>query len=132
MAATSLNTVFGNEIRVQITPRQMDREYHGIPGVNGVLSMANGTRGRRIIVTGRLRYYGANYATARNSLQATIDTLEAMQSLPAASYTYGSQTFNNVIFEKIQVIPDSSGKSIFYTRDGYAVCDFIANLYQLI
>ena len=130
--ATSFYSIFGNEIKVTAQPRQADRQYVGLPGVNGVIAMHFGTRGRRITVTGRLAATGASYSTARTSLQATIDTIEAYYSAAAAAYSHEGTTYNNVIFEKFELITPADGKTFRCTVDGYVICDFICYLRDLI
>jgi len=90
-----------------------------------------GTRGRLILVTGRLSAAGITYNIARANLQAAIDAIETYQNAPAADYTYRGQTFYSVIFGEFKLIPGSSGKSIHYTAAGNAAVNFSHLLLEL-
>ncbi len=129
-----LTTIFGNEIVVSPQPRHIDRQYTGIAGAHGLLSMHLGTRGCQIVITGTLAATGANYAAARVNLQAFIDSIEAYTypGVAADTYTFMSDTFYNVLFDKFQIIPDREGKIYHYTSTGYVTCRFICYLRQLL
>lgn len=129
---TALTSIFGNEIKVAAQPRQADRQYVGLPGVAGVMSMMLGTRGRQIIVTGRLAATGINYDAARVACQALIDAIEAYQWADAAEYSHAGTTYNYVIFDAFRLIADSEGKIFHYTKDYYVTCDFVCFLRDLI
>jgi len=122
----NLTEIFGSEIIVSPQPRIMQRQYAGIPGTEGLLSMTLGTRGRIITITGRLAATGASYAAARANLQTLIDAVEAYEHAEADDYTYGNETFYNVVFDSIQIIPDAQQKIYHFLSTGYVSCRFIA------
>ena len=130
--ATALTTVFGDEIKVIVQPRQADRQYTGYPGAHGLTGMRMGTRGRQIVVTGRLASSGANYNAARSDLQDVIDDIEAYLNTDAADYSFAGTTYQDVVFDNFQLIPDRWGKAIHWTSEGYATADFICFLRSLI
>ena len=122
--ATDLTTIFGSEINVQAQPANVDRQYVGFPGGNGLLSMNLGTRGRQLVIAGTLAATGSGYADARSNLQAIIDNLESYLTAPEADYSFAGTTFLNVVFDRFQLIPDSN-KVFHYTAEGYVTCRFI-------
>lgn len=132
--ATNLTTIFGNEIKVYAQPRQPDLQYTGFPGAAGLVGMNMGTRGRQIIVTGTLASFGSNYVNARDNLQDVINTIEAYlyPNVEPADYSFAGETYNYVIFEKFQLMPDGTGKAFHFTAEGYVTCRFVYFLRQLI
>jgi len=132
--ATDLTTIFGSEIKVDVQPRAAERQYHGIPGVDGLLTTHMGMRGRSITVTGVLASSGASYAAARASLQAVINSIETYlyRATGAASYSYCGTTYSNVVFDSFRIIPGPGGKSVNWTAGGYARCEFVCVLRQLL
>jgi len=132
--ATNLTTIFGNEICVYAQPRLADRQHVGFPGAHGLVSTNMGTRGRQLIVSGMLASSGANYQAARANLQDVIDSIEEYfyPDIGPAEYGYAGETYDHVIFEKFQLIPDASGKAFHWTAGGYATCRFVCYLRQLI
>lgn len=130
--ATDLTTIFGNEIKVYAQPRQAERQYVGLPGVHGLLSMHMGTRGRQLVITGRLAAAGESYAAARTSLQAVIDDIESYLWATAADYSFAGTTYEYVVYDKFQLVPDGGGKVFHWTADGYAIADFICYARSLI
>ncbi|HIJ66815.1 MAG TPA: hypothetical protein HPP51_00830 [Planctomycetes bacterium] len=130
--ATDLTTIFGSSINVTVQPREVDRRNAAYPGADGLTSMCMGTRGRAITVGGLLSASGANYNTARSSLQTIIDGIEAYLDNSAAQYTFKGQTFSNTVFEQFRIVPAGDGKSISWTASGYCVCRFVATLRELI
>lgn len=132
--AIDLTTIFGTEIKVGAQPRDIDRQYVGLAGAHGLLSMHMGTRGRPIIISGVLASTGVSYAAARANLQAVIDGIEAYTypSVAAADYSFMGETYSNVVFDKFQLVPDGRGTFFHFTSAGYVTCDFICFLRQLI
>lgn len=127
-----LTTIFGNEIKVYAQPRQADRQYVGLPGAHGLLSMDMGTRGRQLVITGKLAATGNDYADARTNLQAIIDDIESYLWATAADYSFAGTTYEYVVYDKFQLVPDSGGKVFYWTADGYVVADFICYARSLI
>jgi len=131
--ATNLTAIFGNEISVAAMPRQAERQYVGIPGVHGVLAMHMGSRGRAIIVTGKLRGAAdASYETARANCQTKIDTIESYQWLGSDDYTFKGKTYYDVVFEYAQLLTDAEGKVFHWNSIGQVTVDFIWFLRELI
>ena len=127
-----LTYIFGDEIRVFAQPRQIDRQYVGLPGSHGLLSMHMGSRGKQIIVAGTIYGSGNDYAYARAVCQAWLDWIELYLYADAADYTFMDDTYYNVVFDKVELLPDSQGKAFHYTAEGYVTANFIAYLRQLI
>jgi len=132
--ATALTTIFGDEIKVYAQPRNIDRQYVGFPGANGVVSMHLGTRGRQIVVTGTIYGDGANYAAARTACQVKINAIESYfyPDVQVDSYSFMGETFYNAVFDKFQLIPDSEGKVFHYTVAGYVIVSFICYLREQV
>ena len=130
--ATDLTTIFGDEIKVVAQPHHVDRQYVGLAGANGLLSMLMGTRGRQIIVTGRLWAAGTDYADARSNLQVWIDNIDAYRLADAADYSFKDEIYQYVVFDKFQLVPDATGKAFHQTNAGYVTADFICYLRSLI
>ena len=128
--STALTSVFGSEIKVAVVPRTSQRTYTGYPGAHGLTTMALGSRGYGLIITGRLRATGASYAAARLTLESSIATIESLQWSDPVDYTYGSSTYYSVVMERFDIIP-SSGKAFRMTKD-YVVCDFRAVMRSLL
>ena len=131
MAAVNLANIFGNEINAVAQPRQADIQYNGIPGANGLLRMHLGTRGRPIIVTGRLRAYDTDYDDARAELQDIIDAIEARCYLGVApiDVSWMGVTYQYVVFDKFEIIGE---RNFGYTAGGYCVCNFRCVLRELV
>jgi len=123
--AIDLTTIFGAQINVHVQPRQAHRQYVGFPGCHGVLGMHLGTRGRQLIVSGTLAATGASYNAARVNLQTWLNDIEAYLNADAASYTYCAQTYNYLVFDRLQLLPDGEGKTFHYTATGYVTCRFV-------
>ena len=84
-----------------------------------------GTRGRQLIISGTFYQAGVSYAAARAALQAAIDTIEIYLWTSEADYTYGGQTYYNVVFDKLSLVPDARGKFFHWNAGGYVTVDFI-------
>ena len=123
--ATALTTIFGSEIKVYRQSRQAERQYVGFAGAHGVTVMHMGTRGRQLVITGRLASSGANYSAARTNCQAVIDSIEAYLNEGSASYSFEGTTFNNVVFDRFELVPGFDGKAFHWTNTGYVTVDFV-------
>ena len=132
--AVDLTTIFGTAIKVYAQPRNIDRSYVGLAGSQGVLSMHLGTRGRQLVITGRMGSYGANYTIARANLQAVIDSIETWlyPGVAAADFSFFGYTYYNCVFDQFRLIPAAGGKVFQYTAERYAVVDFVAYLREQI
>lgn len=123
--ATDLTNIFGPEIRVYAQPRQLDTEFVGFPGADGVLRMNMGTRGRQLVISGTLAATGTDYKDARANLQAVIDSIESLQNEEEAVYTHKDISYLNIVFDRFELVPDGAGKAFFYTAEGWLLCNFI-------
>jgi len=117
--ATALTTIFGNEIKVFCQPRQAARQYVGFPGVHGVVATHLGTRGRQLVISGRMR------AATRPLLAAAIEAIEPYLWADAADYSFAGGTYSYVVFDKFQLVPDNTGKAFHFTSEGWVTCDFV-------
>ncbi len=120
-----LATIFGSAIKVGVQPRQSERQYAGFPGAHGVTSMAMGTRGRQLIISGTFYQAGGSYAAARAALQTAIDVIETYLWAASADYTYGNETYYNVVFDKLSLVPDAQGKFFHWNAGGYVTANFV-------
>ena len=127
-----LNTIFGSAITVTPQPPDWDKSYTGFAGAHGLVAMDHGSRGRNIVVTGRLEAEGASYAAARTALLSSINTISAYRNNSAATMTYKGETYNYVIFTPFLTLRrDGSGKAVRW--DGSkCFCFFECVLRQLI
>lgn len=130
--ATDFTTVFGGEIKVFAQPRQARRQYTGYPGAHGLTAMHLGSRGRPIVITGRLAAGGANYNTARSNLQTIINNIENYAWYYPDTYTFKGTTYRNVVLDGFSLVPDGEGKVFHWTSEGFAIADFVARLTQMI
>jgi len=130
--AVDFITIFGNEINLYAQPRQADRQYTGFPGAHGLVAMHMGTRGRQLVITGRLRATGSSYSAARSNLQEIIDEIEAYQWADAADYTFKGETYGNVVFDRFNLVPDGQGKAFFMNSIGEVFADFVCYLRIMI
>jgi len=130
--ATALTDIFGDEICVYAQPRQVDRQYVGFPGANGLVGMHMGSRGRQLVITGRLREDGANYQAARTALQAIIDEIEEYLNAELADYSFMGDTYEKVVFDRFNLLPDGKGKLFFMNSAGEVFVDFVCFLRQML
>ena len=122
--AINLQSIFGNEIIVNVGNRLAQRSYRGYVGAHGLTSKWLGTRGYTITVTGRLFAEGIDYATARASLQDDLDAIELITSWLPDVYTFGDCVFDNLIWDSFQ--PQLRGPRMFRWDGASCICDFIA------
>ena len=123
--STSITSVFGSEIIVGWQPRDLARNYAGFAGANGLTSMNLGTRGYAITITGRLRVSDNNYAAARAALNTLIETVEAYLEAAADDYTFKSDTYTDVVWDRLQLVPGPTGSFLRWNVEGEAFADFI-------
>jgi hypothetical protein len=121
-----LTTIFGPHIKVFKQIAQNEKQYVGFPGCDGVVAMDLGLRGNQVVITGRLYATGADYEAARAALQVWLDDLELYQTAEAAEYAFAGSTFSNMVFDRINLIPDGEGKLFHYSAEGYCFCNFVA------
>lgn len=129
----SLTSIFGNELKVYFQPRLIERQYTSFPGAHGLLSLFMGTRGRKLVITGRLRVEDDNYDDGREALQAIIDAIEehCYTEHPDVVYTYKGAYYSNVVFDRFNLVPDGHGK-VFHFSSEYVFADFVCIGRQLI
>lgn len=123
----SLNSIFGNEISVHDGHRQADREFTGFAGQHGLTCMLLGSRGADLIVRGTVRGSGGSYAAARANAASQMADIEALQWLDAADYSFGSDNYSDVVWNKVEKIPNSNGQVYFQTSEGEVLVQFIAH-----
>ena len=117
----ALTTKFGYEIKVFTQPYLVEIQFVGFPGAHGVTGMNLGTRGKPLVITGKLRYAGSSYDNSRENLDAWIATIEALLWTDAADYTYHGQIYEQVQFTHFELVPDGEGKVYHMT----ASCVFV-------
>ncbi len=129
----SLTELFGNELRVAFQPRLIERQYTGFPGAHGLLSLNMGTRGRKLVIAGRLRVEDDDYDDGREALQTIIDEIEEhlCTEHPDTVYTYRGANYPNVVFDRFNLVPDGHGKVFHFTSE-YVFADFVCIGRQLI
>lgn len=122
--ATSLTSILGSEIRVNIQPLTLDRSYTGFAGADGLTSMDLGTRGRSITVQGTIR------KATRALLYSELDDI--YQSLRSGGdYTYDGQTYSSVVLESLRLRPGPQGKTIRTVASGDVIVQFVCRLRSL-
>jgi hypothetical protein len=125
--STNLTSIFGDEITVSCGAYQVDRQYSGFAGADGLASINLGGRGKPIIVRGRLRSGTvSSYADGRFDVSLALEMLQANAYLPADDYEFQGETFEQVAWEKIEPVVNQSGKSYHLTSTGEVIMDFIA------
>jgi len=123
--ATDLTSIFGSELIVSIGAYQVDRQYSGFAGADGLTSMHLGGRGSMLVVRGRLRSTNG-YDTARAAVAAAFAALKALTYSEAADYSFKGETFLSIVWEKIEPIPNNRGQIYLWTSAGQVILDFIA------
>jgi len=119
IAEINLTSIFGDEITVYRTALQVDREYTGFAGAEGLSSMFLGTRGYDIVVTGILRANGSgsSYQNARLAMADKILDLENWLVIDDRDYEFMNEHFGNVVWEKIDFIPNNRGNLFLFTSN---------------
>ena len=105
-------------------PRQVDRQYVGFAGAHGLACMHLGTRGRQLIIKGRLRASGDDYAQARATMILAIGSIEAWCNVDAIDLVYGAETYYATVFDRFELLARRD-KWFHFTAEGYVTCDFI-------
>lgn len=126
--ATALTSILGNEIKVFVQPRVMNRQFTGFAGMHGVTSMSMGTRGYIVDIEGVIRTYGPAYATAYANMASQVDTFESLQFLGIDNYTYNGATFFGCLFHNPRLLRMPGGKQFAYTKEGYLIARFSIQL----
>ena len=108
-------------IKVFTQPRLAEIQFVGFPGAHGVAAMNLGTRGKPLLMTGRLYYSGNSYDTSRAGLDAMLAGIEALLWADAADYTYHGKTYENVQFTHFELVPDGEGKAYHMTSSSVFV-----------
>jgi hypothetical protein len=104
--ATSLNSIFGNDIVVADGPLEVSRLFNSFAGANGLTTIYMGSRGSPLLIIGSIRGTGIGYNASRADAAGQIATIESWLSADAGDYTYRGQNFYNVVWEKLELIPD--------------------------
>ena len=129
-----LNTIFGADIKVGYSPPVHRRQFAGFPGAHGLTSLYLGTRGYEITVTGTIWTLSEppTYAAARALMQTQIDLINSYGALAPATYTHQGDTYYNVVFGPLKIIPSGGdGKTFHWTAAGYCTCRFSCTLISL-
>lgn len=126
--AIDLTTLFGNEIKVHHHPRQIQRQFTAYAGAHGMTSLAMGTRGHIIEITGTFRVYGATYNAAQQQMITAFENIEILTYSGAQSYTYRAATYNNAVFHNFRILQLPGGKQFAYTTEGYMIARFSIQL----
>ena len=126
-----LTDIFGDAISVATQPCEVAWQYHGYAGAHGLTALCLGSRGRSIIITGRISADGNDYATARAALRAAIAEIEEYTFADSADYTFKNDTYYSVIFGRLQIIPDGNGIAFHYIPGG-AFANFVCQARGLI
>jgi len=121
----ALTTIFGTEINVVVQPRDVERLYAGFPGAHGVTTMFMGSRGRKVIISGRIATAGTNYNAARINCQIAIDSIEPYLWSPATDYSFRGCVFYAVVFDQFRILPDRANKYFHWVSPGYVTADFL-------
>jgi len=130
--ATNLTAIFGNEIKVRFEPRKPVRQITGYAGAHGATAMLMGSTGYPVIVTGTLRTAtGLTYAAARAAMIALIEAVESWAWAPEQTFTYGSETYQYVVFDRLTLL-DSDGKAFRYTTEGCCIVNFVCRFRSLL
>ena len=125
--ATDLTTIFGSEIIVNPQSKEIDREFSGFAGSDGLTSMYLGSRGSTIIIRGIVRGTGANYDVARADAVSKMDAIEIYQVMAAADYAFKNDIYSSVVWYKIEKIPDpQTGKVFLFNSKGEVIVNFLA------
>jgi hypothetical protein len=130
--STNLTTIFGNDIKVSWQPRQPIRQVTGYAGAHGATAMLMGSVGYPLVVTGTLRTTtGLTYANARAAMVAAIQAISTWAWSPEQTFTYGSETYQYVVFEKLTLL-DDNGKIFHFTAAGQCIVRFVCTFRSLL
>jgi len=104
--STAFTAAFGYEISVNPNLRCVETQYNGYAGANGITGMRLGHRGYPLIVTGITRYTASTYAAARLGLLTAINVTDAYyRDSVEADWTYGSETYYNLVYDHMELVP---------------------------
>lgn len=128
-----LAEIFGSEIVVYADYRIVERQQSGFAGSAGITDINLGTRGYSIIIKGVIRASGEDYDSARQALnQKFNEDIEPLLSAEADTYNFGDDEYEQIIWEKINLVPDSEGKVYHWNADGEMIAQFVAQGRALI
>lgn len=108
-------------------PLVVERLFVSYPGVHGLTSMLMGSRGSRVVVSGRIRRTGtpSTYANGRDLLEAFIANLEAAPLDEPADYHHSGSFYPQVVWQKMELVRDGTGKCFHYSANGSVFANFI-------
>ena len=124
--ATDLTTIFGSEIKVYAHPRIVHRQYSGFPGADGLTAMFLGSRGFPLVISGVVR------EASRPLCEAAVSSIADYLWAAAADYSFYGTTYEAVVFERIQLVPDSEGKALHLNSLGQVFCQFVCHARSLL
>ena len=122
--ATALTVIFGTNINVYQQPVLSVRQYSGFPGAHGLAGMHLGTRGRPLVISGHLAVTGANYNVARAAMRTAIDAIEAWTLIDPADYSFATEIYYAVVFDRFELVPDGNGKVFHWAAGNRLICQF--------
>ncbi|HOQ06150.1 MAG TPA: hypothetical protein PKY88_13165 [Anaerohalosphaeraceae bacterium] len=129
--AYDLQTLLGSELTVGLNNRRMQRQYLGFAGAHGLATIALGTRGFELPISGVIRATGTTYKQARNNAVMIAQNLEALQAAEPADYFYKGTTYLNCIFENFRLVPSANGR-IFVPVPGGCLARYEITLRGLV
>jgi hypothetical protein len=88
--------------------------------------MHMGSRGFGLTITGTMR------AATRALLETAIAAVEQYLWAGAAQYTFFGSTYNNVVFERFDILAAGKGKAFYLTAESQVVCRFVMQARGLI
>ena len=122
--AIALTTIFGTNINVYQQPVRSVRQYSGFPGAHGLAGMHLGTRGRPLVISGSIAVTGATYSIARAAMRTAIDAIEAYLLIDPADYSFATEIYYAVVFDRFELVPDGSGKVFHWAMGNRLICKF--------
>ena len=122
--AVALTTIFGTNINAYQQPIRSVRQYAGFSGAHGLAGMHLGTRGRQLVVSGHLAVTVAGYNAARAAMRTAIDAIEAYLLADPADYSFATEIYYAVVFDKLELIPDGNGKVFHRAIGNRLICRF--------
>ena len=118
--ATPLTDIFGSEIKVTAQPRDVARQYSHFAGCDGLTAMHMGSRGHRLVVEGIVR------AATRPQLRSAVLAIEAWLWAGAVDYSFAGNIYYAVLWERLELKRDGSGKSVYFSSAGWVLSRFTA------
>lgn len=122
--AVALTDIFGTAISVYQQPVRSVRQYAGFPGAHGLAGMHLGTRGRQLVISGHLAVTESSYNAARASMRTAVNAIEAYLLIDPADYSFFTEIYYAVVFDKFELVPDANGKVFHWAAGNRLICQF--------